>query len=85
MTRGLLTSRQVEVLELIANEGLAVPEIAVRLGIARDTVRTHGELILLRTETHSQVEATVWAWRHGSIYHADGERLISLAETRGGM
>jgi DNA-binding NarL/FixJ family response regulator len=85
VTKGLLTPRQVEVLELIANEGLAVPEIAARLGIARDTVRTHVERVLLRTETHSQVEATVWAWRHGSIYHANGERRISLGETRGAL
>jgi PAS domain S-box-containing protein len=54
--RGLLTARQNEVLELLA-DGLPAKVIATRLGVAEATIRTHIHAILVELGTHSQLEA----------------------------
>ena len=57
-----LTSRQHEVLELIA-EGAPAKVIASKLGIAEITVRNHIRAILLQLGCHSQLEALAEARR----------------------
>jgi PAS domain S-box-containing protein len=60
--RDSLTSRQTEVLELLAG-GLAAKEIATRLGVAETTIRSHIHAILVELGTHSQLEAVAKARR----------------------
>ncbi|HEY6609112.1 MAG TPA: response regulator transcription factor [Candidatus Limnocylindria bacterium] len=55
-----LTDREREVLELIA-QGLANPQIAVRLGIAEKTVRNHVSTVLAKLEVLGRSEAIVRA------------------------
>jgi DNA-binding NarL/FixJ family response regulator len=54
--RGLLTARQNEVLELLA-EGLPAKAIAAHLCVAETTIRSHIHAILVELGTHSQLEA----------------------------
>ena len=60
--RELLTPRQLEVLQLVA-EGFPAKMIAARLGIAEPTVRNHIRAILVALGTHSQLEAIAKARR----------------------
>ena len=53
-TDDVLTARQTEVLELLA-DGLAAKAIATRLGVAETTVRSHIHAILVELGTHSQL------------------------------
>jgi PAS domain S-box-containing protein len=61
-TRDSLTTRQTEVLELLA-DGLAAKAIATRLGVAETTIRSHIHAILVELGTHSQLEAIAKARR----------------------
>ena len=61
-TDDVLTARQTEVLELLA-DGLAAKAIATRLGVAETTVRSHIHAILVELGTHSQLEAIAKARR----------------------
>jgi len=58
----VLTARQTEVLELLA-DGLAAKAIATRLGVAETTIRSHIHAILVELGTHSQLEAIAKARR----------------------
>lgn len=55
----LLTPREHEVLELVA-EGLTNKEIAARLVISENTVRTHLRCILDKLHLNSRVQAAMW-------------------------
>jgi DNA-binding CsgD family transcriptional regulator len=55
----ILTPREWEVLGLL-REGLSNPEIAERLGISRDTVKTHVSEILGKLGLESREEAALW-------------------------
>lgn len=61
-----LTPRERDVLELLV-EGLDGEAIAERLGIARNTVRTHVQSILSKLQVHSRLEAAAFAVRHGIV------------------
>ncbi len=58
-----LTTREREVLSLLV-EGADGGTIARRLGISRNTVRTHVQSILTKLQVHSRLEAATMAVRH---------------------
>jgi len=70
-----LTPREYEVLTLLV-EGAGATQIAVRLGISRNTVRTHVQSILTKFQVHSRLEAATFALQHGLV--APGRRPSSL-------
>jgi DNA-binding NarL/FixJ family response regulator len=57
-----LTKREREVLQLLA-EGASSPQIAARLGVSPNTVRTHVQGILSKLQLHSRLEAAAFAVR----------------------
>ena len=61
-----LTEREHEVLALLV-EGASGPDIAARLGIRTNTVRTHVQSILTKLQVHSRLEAAAFAIRHGLV------------------
>jgi DNA-binding NarL/FixJ family response regulator len=61
-----LTDREMEVLGLLAN-GATSAQIAARLGLRRNTVRTHVQAILTKLQVHSRLEAVAFAVRHGLV------------------
>jgi DNA-binding NarL/FixJ family response regulator len=58
-----LTPRELEVLEMLA-QGAGGGEIARRLGVSPNTVRTHVQGILSKLQVHSRLEAAAFAVRH---------------------
>jgi DNA-binding NarL/FixJ family response regulator len=62
-----LTPREREVLALLV-EGLSGVVIANRLGISRNTVRTHVQSILTKLQVHSRLEAATFAVRHRLVH-----------------
>ena len=63
-TRGLLTSREREVLQLVA-EGQSTRQIAAALLIADSTVEVHRRNIMRKVNVHSAVDLTRFAIREG--------------------
>ena len=61
-----LTSREIEVLQLLA-EGASSTEIARRLAVSPNTVRTHVQGILTKLQVHSRREAAAFAVRYGIV------------------
>jgi DNA-binding NarL/FixJ family response regulator len=61
-----LTAREIEVLQALA-EGLDGEGIADRLNIALRTERNHMTNILAKLGVHSQLQALVFALRHGIV------------------
>jgi two-component system nitrate/nitrite response regulator NarL len=61
-----LTSREVEVLQLLA-EGASSTEISQSLAVSPNTVRTHVQGILTKLQVHSRLEAAAFAVRHGVV------------------
>ncbi len=58
-----LSRREREVLALLV-EGADGAKVAARLGISRNTVRTHVQSILTKLQVHSRLEAATFAVRH---------------------
>ena len=65
-----LTPREREVLQSLA-DGLNDKEIAQRLGVSPETVRTHVVNILGKLNVHSRLQAVIFAVRHGEIRFDD--------------
>ncbi|MCX4909091.1 response regulator transcription factor [Streptomyces sp. NBC_00878] len=63
---GTLTSREVEVLKLIAR-GLSNPEIADRLSISEATVKTHLNRTMTKLDLNSRAQAVVIAYETGLV------------------
>jgi len=61
-----LTPRELEVLEMLAR-GAGGGEIAQRLGVSPNTVRTHVQGILSKLQVHSRLEAAAYVVRHGLV------------------
>lgn len=69
--RARLTPREVEILRLLA-EGARSEDIARRLSVSHNTVRTHIGNILAKLKVHSRLEAAAYALRHGIISMREG-------------
>ena len=65
-TAPLLTQREHQILELLA-DGLGNKQIAARLGITTNTVKTHLELLFDKLDVSSRAEAVATAARTGLL------------------
>ena len=61
-----LTEREAEVLRALA-EGLSNSEIAGRIWVSPETVKTHIKSILGKLEVRDRTQAVVWAYRTGFV------------------
>ncbi len=61
-----LTTRERQVLQLLA-EGCSSQQIAARLRVSPNTVRTHVQGILSKLQVHSRLEAAAFAVRHDLV------------------
>lgn len=62
----LLTNRELEVLQLVA-EGLSNADMAAQLHIAVKTVRSHVSNVLGKLHLKDRTQAAVYAWREGVV------------------
>jgi DNA-binding NarL/FixJ family response regulator len=62
----ILTNREREILALLA-DGLANKQIAARLGISKNTVKTHIELLFDKLAVSSRAEAVAMGVRRGLL------------------
>jgi DNA-binding NarL/FixJ family response regulator len=65
-TAPVLTQREHQILELLA-DGLGNKQIAARLGITTNTVKTHLELLFDKLDVSSRAEAVATAARTGLL------------------
>jgi two-component system, NarL family, nitrate/nitrite response regulator NarL len=68
---GQLTDREREVLAQLV-DGANGSEIAERLSISTNTVRTHVQSVLTKLQVHSRLEAATFAVRHGIVHATSG-------------
>ena len=73
-----LTSREVEILQHMA-DGLPPDEVAERLGISPNTLRTHVQNVLMKLRVHSKLQAVTAAIRHGRVHvRREGDVTIDV-------
>jgi DNA-binding NarL/FixJ family response regulator len=65
-----LTPRETQILQLMA-EGFSNEEIARKLDMSPNTLRTHGQNIITKLGVHSRLEALVCAIRYGKVGTVD--------------
>jgi DNA-binding NarL/FixJ family response regulator len=65
-----LTGREAEVLRYLS-EGLSNAEIAARLVIGQETVKTHLKRICTKTGSRDRTQAVVWAYQTGFVTSRD--------------
>lgn len=75
-----LSSREREILGIVATEGLSHEEIAKRLFLSVKTVRRHIENIKNKLGVNSTVVAVIWAWQTGFIQR--NNELLAQISTR---
>ncbi len=63
---GVLTNREQQILELLA-DGLGNKQIAARLGISPNTVKTHLELLFDKLSVSTRAEAVATGMRRGLL------------------
>lgn len=79
---GLLTPRQYECLELLA-EGKGTIAIADQLGVSVMTVRSHVQAVLGKLGVRSRLEAASLAARHSAMAAGRDRRLLTVVENGG--
>jgi DNA-binding CsgD family transcriptional regulator len=67
-----LTEREADILNALA-EGLCNAEIAQRLWLSAETVKTHVKSILLKLAVRNLTQAVVWAYRAGFVDPSSGQ------------
>ncbi len=75
-----LTARERKVLALLA-EGARSEDIAAKLSISTNTVRTHVQNVLTKLQVRSRLEAVAFAVRHGIVeISGEGRQVIDLSD-----
>jgi DNA-binding NarL/FixJ family response regulator len=67
-----LTDRELDVLRLIAEEGLSNAEIAEELVITEKTVKGYVSNILSKLHLANRTQAAIYAWQQGVVRRDDG-------------
>ena len=70
-TRDPLTPREREIVELVAH-GLRNAEVAKKLSITEDTVKSHLNNVFQKLNVRDRVQLTLYALRHGIVRASEG-------------